>query len=194
MDVELTIRGVVEVVDVVTPVGTRVPGNVVRVVRTPMVVDVEREPIDVVVDDRATVVVVVVDVVVVVVVVVLVVDVVVVVSAGGGGAIPVVVANSSADAALVPAEFRARIATVYGVPGIRLGIVNGGATAPVPKLVHVAPASVVHSYDSMAAPPFDPAVNEIDIVVVVTAIDVIVGGDGTIALTTKLLETFVATR
>ena len=36
--------------------------------------------------------------------------------------------------------------------------------------------------------------NETDIVVVVTAIDVIVGADGTIALTTKLLETLVATR
>lgn len=83
---------------------------------------------------------------------------------------------------------------MYGVPGVKLGIVKGDATAPDPKLVQVVPASVVHSYDSIDAPPFEPAVNEIDIVVVVTAIDVIVGADGTMALTTKLLETFVATR
>jgi hypothetical protein len=58
----------------------------------------------------------------------------------------------------------------------------------------VTPASVVHSYDSIAAPPFEPAVNETDIVVVVTAIDVIVGADGTIGLMTKLCETLVAAR
>ena len=46
----------------------------------------------------------------------------------------------------------------------------------------------------MAAPPFEPAVNETDMVVVVTAIDVIVGADGTIGLMTKLCETFVAAR
>jgi len=72
--------------------------------------------------------------------------------------------------------------------------VSGEATAPVPKLVHVVPASVVHSYDSIAATPFDPAVNDTDMVVVVTSIDVIVGADGTIGLMTKLCETFVAAR
>ena len=74
------------------------------------------------------------------------------------------------------------------------GIVRGEATAPDPKLVQVTPESVVHSYDSIEAPPFDPAVKLTDIVVVVTAIEVIVGADGTIGLTTKLCETFAAAK
>lgn len=102
-----------EVVDVVTPVGTRGPAIVVELDRVPIVVDVP----EIVVELDLTVVVEVVEVVVVdvevdVVVVVVEVEVVVVVSAGGGGAIPVVVADSYTDAGLSPTEFLARIAVV----------------------------------------------------------------------------------
>ena len=99
-----------EVVDVVTPVGTRGPAIVVELDRVPIVVDVPEIVVEL--DLTVVVEVVVVDVEVDVVVVVVEVEVVVVVSAGGGGAIPVVVADSYTDAGLSPTEFLARMAVV----------------------------------------------------------------------------------
>ena len=73
-------------------------------------------------------------------------------------------------------------------------MVCGDVTAPVPKLVHVRPESIDHSYDSMAAPPLSPGVKKIDMVVVVTSIDVIVGADGVMAEITNSTETLEAAR
>ena len=174
-------------------VGSPGPATVVVVHEPPTVVEV------VVVGRRGLVVVVVAGIVVVVagiVVVVagIVVVVVVVVVGGGTNGGANVVASYSSVSAPFPKLVIARNCTAYLVEALSLVIVSGDVTRPAPKLVHVVPPSVDHSYAVIAEPPLLPAVKDNCSELIVATYELIIGALAAMALISKDRVTFVAAR
>jgi hypothetical protein len=121
--------------------------------------------------------------------------VVVVVGVGGGtyGGAKVVTLYTSVSAPL-PKLVTARNSTGYSVEELSPVIVSGDVTKPTPKLVHVVPPSVDHSYAVMAEPPLSPAVNDNCNELIVATCELMVGALASIALISKDRVTFVAAR
>jgi hypothetical protein len=80
------------------------------------------------------------------------------------------------------------------VPEASPDIVTGELTIPVPKLVHVTPLLVVHSYDEIAAPPLLPAVKVNRNEVVVGTCDTMVGALAATAEISNDCDTSTATK
>jgi hypothetical protein len=168
-------------------VGSPGPATVVDVNEPPTVVEV------VVVGPRGIVVVVVAGIVVVVVVGAGIVVVVVGVGGGTYGGAKVVTLYTSVSAPL-PKLVTARNSTGYSVEELSPVIVSGDVTKPTPKLVHVVPPSVDHSYAVMAEPPLSPAENDNCNELNVATCELMVGALASIALISKDRVTFVAAR